>query len=96
MEGLPRSERPPERAVVEHAMDALRDVPGLVKLQKEDSLLGQVKIVLEEEGGAAGQQQLSEAEVARYLLDDQSLVRYELEERVILVRRKSALAVPRL
>ena len=77
-------------------MDALRDVPGLVKLQKEDSLLGQVKSVLEEEGAAAGQQQLSEAEVARYLLDDQSLVRYELEERVILVRRKSALAVPRL
>ncbi|CAN0583744.1 unnamed protein product, partial [Laminaria digitata] len=42
-EGLPHSERPPERAVIERAMDALRDVPGLVRLQEEDPLLGKVR-----------------------------------------------------
>ena len=57
-------------------MDALRDVPGLVKLQKEDSLLGKVRSVLEGEVGTAGREQLGEAEVARYLLDDQGLVWY--------------------
>ena len=51
-------------------MDALRDVPGLVKLQKEDSLPGKVKRELEGEGGAAGQEQLSEADVAMYFIDD--------------------------
>ena len=32
-ERLPHSEQPSERAVVERAIDALRDVPGLVRRQ---------------------------------------------------------------
>ena len=83
--GLPRSERPPKRAVVERAIEAFRDVSGLVKLQKGDSLLGKVREALESMGGAGGQGQMSEREVARYLFDDQGLVWYELEQRGILV-----------
>ena len=82
--------------MVERAIEALRDVSGLVKRQKKDSLLGKVREALGGEGGAEGQGQMSEAEVARYLLDDQWLVWYELEQRGILVRRTSVLAVPRL
>ena len=37
---------------------------------------------------------MSEGEAARYLLDDQGLVWYELEQRRILIRRTSVRAVP--
>ena len=74
----------------------MRNVLGLVKLQKEDSPLGQVRSVLEGKRGAAGQGPLSEAEAAICLLDDQCLVWYELEQRTILVRRTSDLPIPRI
>ena len=81
--------------MVERDIDALRDVPGLVRLQKNDSLLGKVREAIGGEGGTTGRGRLGEKEVARYLLDDQGLVWYELERRGILARRMSVLAVPR-
>ena len=95
VEGLPHSERAPERAVVERAIAALRDVPGLVRLQKGDTLLSRVREALGGESEQGGQSKMSEGEAARYLLDDQRLVWYELEQRGIPVRRTSVLAVPR-
>ena len=57
--GLPFRERPPERAVVERAIKALLDVPGLVKRQKGDSPLREVRKAFESVGGAGGQGQIS-------------------------------------
>lgn len=37
---------------------------------------------------------MSERKVARYLLDDQDILTYELEQRGILVRYTSVLVVP--
>lgn len=52
--GLPRSEQPLEHTVVERATDALRDVPGLVRLQKDERLLGKVRGALGDEEGTRG------------------------------------------
>ena len=94
--GLPHSEQALERAVVDRAIAALGDVPGLVRMQRGDALLGKVGAALGGEGGPGGRGQMSEGKAARYLLDDQGLVWYELEQRGILVRRTSVLAVPRV
>ena len=57
---MPPSERPPERAVVKRTIDAFRDVPGLVRLQKNDPLLGKVREALGGEGGTTGRGRLGE------------------------------------
>ena len=44
--GLPHSEQAPERAVVDRAIAALGDVPGLVRIQRGDGLLGKVREAL--------------------------------------------------
>ena len=59
------SERPPERAVVEREIEAMRDEPGLVKMQTGHLLLGKVREALESVGGAGGQGKMSEREVVR-------------------------------
>lgn len=51
---MPRSEQPLEHTVVERATDALRDVPGLVRLQKDERLLGKVRGALGDEEGTRG------------------------------------------
>ena len=80
---------------MKRTIDAFRDVPGLVRLQKNDPLLGKVREALGGEGGTTRRRRLGEKEVVRYLLDDQGLVWYELEQRGILARRTSVLTVPR-
>ena len=92
--GLPHSEQAPERAVADRAIAALGDVPALVRMQRGDSLLGKVREALGGERRPGWRGQMSEGEVARYLLDDQELVWYEVEQRGILVRRTSVRAVP--
>ena len=93
--GLPRIERQPERAVVERAIDVLRDVPGMVRQQKNDPLLVQATEALGGENGTTGRGRLGEKEVTRYFLDDRGLEWYKLEQRGILARRTLVLAVPR-
>ena len=46
MRGLPHSEQAPKRAVVDLAIAALGDVPGLVRIQSGDGLLGKVREAL--------------------------------------------------
>ena len=93
-EGLSRSEQPPQRPVVERAVDALRDVPGLVRLQKEDALLGKDREARGGEGETRGGELRGETEVVRYLTDDQNLVWHEVEQSGVLSRPTSVLAVP--
>ena len=45
-EALLHSEKLPKRAVVERVIDALRDVPGLMRRQKDDPLDGKVREAL--------------------------------------------------
>ena len=88
------SEKPPERAVLERAFDALPDVPGLMRKQTEAPLFGMVREALGGKGETRGGERMVEKKIVRYLVDDQDLVWYELEQGGILTWRTSVLAVP--
>lgn len=67
-----------------------------VRLQKGDVILGMVRRALGGGERPGEQSEMGEREAARYPLDDQGLVWFELAQRGILVRRTSVLAAPRL
>lgn len=92
---MPRSEWSPERTVIERVIEALRDVPVLVRRQTDNPLIGKIREALGGQGGIVGGERARYREVASYLRDGQDLVGYDLEYRGILERRKSVLVVPR-
>ena len=80
--------------MVKRDIDALRDGPGLVRRQKEDPLLGNVREALVGEVETRRGERIGGKEVARYTFDDQDLVWYEVDQSGILSRRTSVIAVP--
>lgn len=93
---MPRSELPSERAVIERAIQALRDVPRLARMQQEDMFLGKVEQVLGTAVGASGPVGLEEEDIALYELDDQRLVWYEVGSSNFFEKRTLVLVVPRV
>ena len=89
---LPQREQSPELAVVERAIDALRDFSGLMRRKKEDPLFVRVGEALGGEVETRGRERMGE--VVRYILDDQYLLWYEVELSGMLPRRTSIVAVP--
>ena len=79
---------------MERALDALRKVPGWVRRQNEDPVLGKVRKPPEGEVETREGHRIGEKEVVRYLVDDQDSVWYEVEQRGITARRTPVLAVP--
>ena len=65
-----------------------------MRLQKEGPLLGKVREALGGEVETGQGERMGKKEMVRYLLDDQDLVWYEVEQSGILARRTSAVVVP--
>ena len=71
----------------------MHDVPSLMRQQKENTLLGNIRELggeVDERGG----QWMGKKEAVRYRFDSQDLEWYEVEQREIPGRRTSVLAVP--
>ena len=84
------SEYPPGRGVVERAIDALRDVPGFMRRQKENPFHFKVMGALGGELETKLGERMGEKEAARYILDNQDLVWFEVELSGIRTRRTSS------
>ena len=60
--------------MIERTIQSLQDAPRLVEMQGADPLLGKVRRVLGSRGGTREQEGLTDAELNKYLIDDQNLL----------------------
>ena len=80
--------------MIQRALQALRDVPHLVRIQTSDPFLGKVRRALCSQRGASEQKDLTDTDMNRCLIDDQSLLWLEIELSGALVGRTAVLAIP--
>ena len=77
--------------MIERAIQSLQDVPRLVEMQEEDPLLGKVRRVLGSRECTRGQEGLTDAELSKYLVDDQNLLWLKCARVGVLARKTSVL-----
>ena len=79
--------------MIERDIQSLLDVPGLVRKQEADQVLDKVRRVRGSNRDTRGREGLTDAELNKYLIDDQDLLWLECERVGVLTRTTSVLVI---